>query len=76
MEWQREGEGERYEETDTKGEVRGREEEREKELVRNQISTTEHVITGKGECNDNHSPLARRQPCIQRIEWDIGPVSP
>lgn len=50
--------------------------EREKELVRNQISTTEHVITGKGECNDNHSPLARRQPCIQRIEWDIGPVSP
>lgn len=28
MEWKREGEGERYEETDTKGEVRGREGER------------------------------------------------
>lgn len=26
-------------------------------LLRNQISTSEHVITGKGECNDKLPPL-------------------
>lgn len=52
------------------------EREREKIPLRNQISTTEDVITGKGECNDNHSPLASGHPCIQRIKWDISSVSP
>ncbi len=54
MEWQREGEGERYEETPRKKLER----QEEKAPLRNQISTTDCVITGKGECNDNHSPLA------------------
>ncbi|TMS12287.1 1-phosphatidylinositol 4,5-bisphosphate phosphodiesterase beta-1 [Larimichthys crocea] len=45
--------------------------EKEKALLRKRISSTERVITRKGECNDNHSPLAWRQPCIQRIKWDI-----
>lgn len=53
-----------------------RERQREKVPLRNRISTSEHVITGKGECNDNHSPLAWRQLCIQCSEWDISSVTP
>lgn len=44
--------------------------------LRNQIFTSEHVISGKGDCNGNHSPLAWRQVCIQCIEWDISSVPP
>lgn len=40
-------------------------------LVRNEISTTERVITEKGECNDNHSPLACRQLCTPWSQPDI-----
>lgn len=43
--------------------------------LRNQISTTEHVIKGKGESNDKHSSLARRQPCIVCIERNISCLS-
>lgn len=70
IERQGDGEGERYRERSEKFE---REWKWQKVPVSNQISNTEHVISGKGECNDNHSPLA---VCIQRIEWDISSIGP
>ena len=38
---------------------------------KSEIPSAELVITGKGETNDSHSPLAVRQPCMRHIEWDI-----
>lgn len=69
MEWQREGEGERDMGRQTPGEKLAR--QKEKVPLRNEICTTEHVISGKGESNDSHSPLALRQACIHCIKWDI-----
>lgn len=49
---------------------------KEKVPLRNELSTTEHVQTRKGESNDSHSHLAWSQLCIQRIERDISLISP
>lgn len=75
MEWKRKGEKERDMRRQTPREKLERT-QKEKVPLRNQITTTEHVITGKGECNDNHSLLASRQPYIQHIKWDISTRSP